>query len=414
MRRLLPLLVLGALLLAGCSRRERLNPFDPMNPNSSGRPPGFVALAGDHEVTLRWNSVQGTTLIGFQVYKRGPGETEFTPLTGVLGTFTTGYRDIVVANGFEYAYRLYFVFASGLGNLPAEDVATPGSAIPWLVENGGTDLMRITADNRRVALRRPEYGGTADVAANPVTGDVWVADPGSNRVVIYDPFNGVTVSVPGFSVPRAVSVDTYDGSAWVCDQGGSIIHVAADGSIAPFSFGPVNQPMDVAVDLFDGSVWVCERGDNRVARYEAGQQLWIRSLNAPSRVAVDSTTQDGWVTSFAGGTLTHLTSSGLPIGAPLVLSSPLGVCVDHRRGRIWVADPGAGQLIAVRRDGSVEFRVTGLTDVGDVSVDLTSGDAWAVRGVGGALVRVSSAGTVIRTQTGFRSPFAVSVDPGGR
>jgi DNA-binding beta-propeller fold protein YncE len=415
MRRLLPLLALGLLLLpAGCSRRERANPFDPRNPNSSGRPSGFMALAGDHQVTLRWNSVQGPTLLGYQVFRRGPGETDYTPISGTLDAFSTTYRDIVVVNGFDFEYRLYFVFASGLGSLPAEDVATPGTAIPWLVENGGTDLMRITPDNRRVSARLTEYAGTADVATNPVTGDVWVADPGADRVAIFKPYDGITVSVPGFALPRAIAVDGYDGSAWVCDQGGSIVHVSADGTNAPFSFGPINQPMDVAVDQFAGSVWVVERGDNRIARYDAGQQQWFRPVPAPSRVAVDSTTQEGWVTSFTTGTLTHITSTGLPVGAPLELTSPLGVCVDHRRGRIWVADPGAGQLVAVRRDGSVEFRVTGLADVGDVAVDLTTGEAWAVLGVGGRLTRVSPAGTVIRTQSGFQSPFAISVDPGGR
>ena len=70
MRRLLPILASATLLLAGCSRRERANPFDPLNPSTSGRPSGFVALAGDREVRLRWQAVQGNSLSGYQIFRR--------------------------------------------------------------------------------------------------------------------------------------------------------------------------------------------------------------------------------------------------------------------------------------------------------------------------------------------------------
>ena len=106
------------------------------------------------------------------------------------------------------------------------------------------------------------------------------------------------------------------------------------------------------------------------------------------------------------------------IPVPLVtltdFTSPLGVAVDARRGRIWIADPGAGSVIALRRDGSEEFRVTGLADAGELAVDLGTGEAWVVLGDPGELARISPAGVLLRVLGGFRSPIAVSVDPGGR
>ena len=44
MRRLLPILASATLLLTGCSSRERANPFDPLNPQTSGRPSQGRAL----------------------------------------------------------------------------------------------------------------------------------------------------------------------------------------------------------------------------------------------------------------------------------------------------------------------------------------------------------------------------------
>ncbi len=416
MGRLLPILAAAALLFAGCSRRERANPFDPLNPSTSGRPPGFVALGGDHKVTLRWQPVQGNTLIGFQLFRRGPRESFYSAVTGVLGTGTTSFRDSGLVNGVDYSYRLYFVFLAGLGSPPAEDVAGTGPAVPWLVEGDGSDLVQVTPDNRRVVARLGGYGGTTDLAVNPATGDVWVADEGLGRVVVYQPGSGVTVSIPGLILPLAVAVDPFDGTGRVCDAGNNLVyHFRPAGDQMSPPIAALNRPIDVTVDPQDGSVWVCELGAGRVGRYDqAGQPIWSQPVADPSRVAVDSTMREGWVTSYARGTVTRLALSGQPLGTLSGFRSPVGVAVDARRDRVWIADPGAGQVIALGRDGVVQFRVTGLADAGELAVDVGTGEAWVVLAYAGTVARISPAGSVIRTLGGFRSPIAISVDPGGR
>jgi len=415
MRGLLPVLAAATLLLAGCSNRERANPFDPLNPNTSGRPAGFVAVAGDRQVRLSWQAVQGNNLIGYQIFRRDRFSSTYGAITGVLGLGTTSFLDFPLPNGTEFAYRLYFVFTSGPGNRPAEDVATPDQAVPWLIEGGGSDLVQITPDDRRVATRRGGYGSTTDLGVNPSDGTVWVTDEGFGRVVVYAPSTGVTVSIPGFNRPRAVAVDPFDGSAWICDVGQDLVyHYKANGDPASLPIAPLNDPVDAAVDGLDGSVWVIELAGDRVGRYDIGGPIWQRAVPDPSRVAVDSTTRDGWITSYTNGTVTHLSVSGQPIATLTGFVSPLGIAVDARRGRIWIADPGASRVVALRRDGSEEFRLSGLADAGELGVDLDTGDAWVVLGDPGQLARIGSDGVLERVLTGLRSPIAVSVDPGGR
>jgi DNA-binding beta-propeller fold protein YncE len=416
MRRLLPILASAALLLAGCSRRERANPFDPLNPSTNGRPAGFAALAGDREVRLRWQAAQGNSLIGYQIFRRAPNETGYRALTDVLATGVTSFRDFPLTNGQDHAYRLYFVFLSGIGTRPAEDAATPGPAVPWLIEGGGTDLVKITPDDRRVADRIGGYGATTDLAANPADGRVWVTDEGFGRVVVYQPLSRITVSIPGLDRPRAVAVDPIDGTGWVCDVGNNLVyHFTPRGDLVPSQIAPLSQPVDVAVDPSDGSVWVCELGSDLVGRFNTTvPPPWTHPVVDPSRVALDSTTREGWITSYLNGTVTHLSPLGQPLASPTGFTSPLGVAVDARRGRIWIADPGAASVVALHRDGSEEFRVTGLADAGELAVDLGSGEAWVVLGRPGELARISPAGVVLRRMGGFRSPIAVSVDPGGR
>jgi streptogramin lyase len=415
MRAFLPLLALASLALAGCSSRERANPFDPRNPETSGRPSGFVAVAGDREVRLRWLNAQGTLPSGYQLFRRGPGEVDYRPITDILGIGVTSFRDLLLWNGRDYAYRLYFVFPTGIGSRPAEDVAAPGAAVPWVIESGGADLVQVTPDGRRIAARLGGYGATTGLAASAADGAVWIADGGFGRVIVYLPTSGVTVSIPGFNRPGAVAVDTYDGSGWICDVGQNLVfHFRPNGEVASLPIAPLAQPVDVAVDLDDGSVWICELAGNRVGRYDSTHPLWQRTLPAPSGVALDSTTRDGWITSYAQGTVTHLSPDGEILATLASFASPLGVAVDARRGRIWIADPGSGSVVALRRDGSQEFRVAGLADVGQIDVDLGTGEAWAVLGDSGEIARISPAGVVLRRLRGLRGPVAVSVDPGGR
>ncbi|MGH7731176.1 MAG: hypothetical protein ACRENJ_08005 [Candidatus Eiseniibacteriota bacterium] len=416
MRALLPLLAGAALLLAGCSARERANPFDPLNPSTGGRPPGFMAIAGDREVTLRWDAVSGGTFIGFQLFRRAPGESAFREITAVLHPTRTTFRDFPLVNGGDFAYRLYFVFRSGLGNLPAEDVASPGSVRPWLIESGGSDLIRATPDNRHVLERRGSYGATADVAANPRNGDVWVADPGAGRVVIYQADTGVTTSVPGFQRPIAVVIDPSNTTGWVCDEGlGGVYHVQRSGKIEPTSIGPLNQPVDAAVDPFNSHVWICELNLDRVLHYDdVGMFQWACPVARPSRVAVDSTTHEGWVTSFETGTVTRVSPGGQVLGTFPDFVAPLGVAVDWNRGRIWIADPYAGRVIALERSGQEAFHLNGLSDAGELSVDPATGEVWVALGAPGSIARISPTGTILRIQQGFDFPFAISVDPGGR
>jgi DNA-binding beta-propeller fold protein YncE len=242
-----------------------------------------------------------------------------------------------------------------------------------------------------------------------------VVDEGNGRVLNYRAASGVTVTIPGFNSPRAVGVDPLDATAWVCDEvAGRVYHLRFDGQIEPQSIGPLNRPVDAAVDPGDGFVWVCELGANRVSRYDLGQPQWNVGVPAPSRVAVDSVTHEGWVTSFTQGIVTRVSPNGQVLGTFTGFTAPLGVAVDGRRGRIWVADPRASRVTALRRDGTEEFRVSNLTDAGELAVDPTTGEAWVVLGATGSTARLSPAGVVLRVQGGFDFPYAIGIDPGGR
>jgi DNA-binding beta-propeller fold protein YncE len=408
-------LLIGLLVvLAGCSTRERANPFDPQNPNTSGRPVGFVALAGEGRATLRWDPASAQDLIGFQVFRKLPTETDYRAVTSVLDLHTTGYNDVGLANGVDHSYRLFYVFSDGLGSHPAEDVATPGSARPWVVDASRGTLNQLTPDARHIALQRSGFSSPTTVAVDPYTGRVWMSDDLAGKVFTLDPVSGSSVTIPDFFEPGAIAVYPSDHSAWVCDERrDQVDHLTPLGDPATLPIAPLELPLSVAVDSLDGSVMICEREGNRLRRHNShGALTWTAVIDRPSRVAWDPVPREAWVTSFEAGKVSHVALDGQVIVTFPNFSGPIGIAVDSDRGRIWVAEALADRLTALDRDGNVEFRVEGLSEVRDVSVDPTTGEAWVVAPGTGEVVRISPTGAVLRRLGGFSLPYGVAIDPG--
>jgi DNA-binding beta-propeller fold protein YncE len=416
MRRLLPFLALAACALAGCSHRERANPFDPRNPGTGGGPSGFVALAGDGRVDLHWNLVLNSGLMGYRLYRRTAAETSFRAITTVLAPTVTHYLDAGLLNGLDHHYQLFFVFADGERGEPATDTATPGTARPWIVDFSAGALHRLTPDGRHVAFTSGGLRNPVSVGVDSVTGKVWVSDYGAQQVLVLDPSTGVKTTIPGVASPGRLAVEPAAGSAWVCDElGARLYEFNADGDQLGAAIEPIDTPIGLAIDPFDGAVWVAERGASHVRKYAANHSLlWNTPVDRPSRVAVDSVTRRGWVTSFEAGRVFRLSPSGAVEDSISGFAGPLGIAVDARNGRIWVADALGNRLVALDRNGDVKLLIAGLPEVRDVSVDAGSGEVWVVAPGSGEVVRITATGLVLRRLGGFSEPYGVSVDPGTR
>jgi len=405
------LLAIAALAMPACSERERANPFDPRNRATRGAPVGFVALAGDGRADLSWQAVQGQGLVGYQLFRRTAEQSAYQPLSNLIAPTTSRYSDLGLRNGLDHTYRLYYVFDTGLGDRPAEDTATPGRVKPWVVDGVLGTLSRLTPDGRHLAFVRSGFVGPTGVGVDSTNGTVWVSDGFGGSLTVLDPTTGLTTSLPGLVLPSALAVNSIDHSAWVCDEGGdAVIHF--DRSLTQIGLlEPIQTPDGVAVDPRDGSAWICERGANLVRRYRPDHGLlWSVAVDRPSRVAVDSLTGRGWVTSFESGRVFRVSESGSVDQIIPGFAGPIGVSVDPRRGRIWVCDARGNEVIVLDRAGSAVFRTGGLSQVRDLAVDVETGEAWAAVPGSGEVVRLSPAGQVMRRLGGLQGPYAVAVD----
>ena len=413
MRRRAALLAL-ALLAAGCSERARLNPFDPANPGTGGRPADFAAVAGNQSVRLSWDYVSSPTLVGYQLFRLAPGDTAYRALTGVLPPDQTSLGDFGLLNGADHRYRLCFVFEEGLGPLPAEDIATPGPLRAWVADYGARELLRMSADCRHVAESFEPAGGAYPVAVDVSlpTGRVWAVGP-SGDVFVYEPGSGrTTVIGQGLGTLAAVAVDPADSSAWVGDVSeGRLVHLMPSGALAdPPMLTALGYPGSIAIDAADRSIWVVEQDSNRVRRYTAdGALAFMARVEMPSRVAVDPVTHEAWVTSFYAARLVRVSAEGALLDT-VACGGAIGIAVDAGRRRVWVADGGADRVLALAMDGSIVLTVTGQQGARELDVDPASGEVWVALGSAGAVSRLSPAGQELTRATGLASPWGIALD----
>lgn len=351
-----PALLALLLLASGCSARDRSNPFDPLNPATGGSPVGFRALAANAYVRLEWIPLAAPDLDGYRLERRTQGDSAFVQVSA-LAPEISRYYDFGLANGVRYDYRLRYVFVRGASPAASEDYAVPAPLRAWAVDLGLSALLQLTPDGHHVADAPGAFDGPTNLAVDPIQGLVWVSDPYAGLVTQYNPANQGGFTISSLVRPSAIAVDARNHTAWVCDERqGLVAHFQSSGATAaPSLLGPLTTPIAIACDPMDGSVWICDNGALELRQFgPAGDSRWALATYRPSRIAVDSLTREGWMTSFEGRVVLRVGLNGTPLDTIGGFAGPIGIAVDAARGRVWVADAVAGQLVALRRDGTRE------------------------------------------------------------
>lgn len=202
-----------------------------------------------------------------------------------------------------------------------------------------------------------------DIAIDPVSKKVFVADPGSHRVLRFGSIDSLTngasaeivlgqpnfnsfnptTSASGMFAPSALALDSA-GRLWVADyynhrvlrfdNAATIPNAAiADGVLGQDNFNlrisgtaqnRMYYPMDLSIDN-NGTLWVADQGNNRVLRFN----------NAASKN--NGANADG----VLGQTTFTSNSSG---SSQNTFMNPSGVAADNK-GTLWVVDNGNNRVL---------------------------------------------------------------------
>ncbi|MGH8047451.1 MAG: NHL repeat-containing protein [Chthoniobacterales bacterium] len=200
--------------------------------------------------------------------------------------------------------RLALVLLAGL--LPARAQSIPDYPVANLV----LGQLLFTTNSASVPPNAASLATPYGISVDPVSGKVFVADTGNNRVLRY----ASAASLVNGATPEIV-IGQVNFSSYTANQG----------NVLTPSQTSLSAPADVFVDA-TGRLWVADTNNNRVLLFENASNLF----NTPFADRVYGQPDFGTATAAA-------TQSKL--------ASPNGVCVDPA-GTLWVADTGSHRVMA--------------------------------------------------------------------
>lgn len=418
---LLPLLLL---LQGGCTTRDRLNPLDPHNSRTSGRIPGFNAVAADDVVELSWTALTQEGVVGYRVLRWKPGSAPVPLGSSDYGPGAVAAEDRGVVNDSTYVYRLVAHLASGDSAVSEPDSATPGTR--RIVALGGEDvaLAGFSPDLRDEIFGVGASSSYLDMDVDRKTGTIWAAaDFVTGGEIVRYLLNGTLLDGAASVLrPTDISVSGNRGVAWVASPDEGAVVAFAPSFPDPSELAritAVGHPLSVAAGTLDASVWFgTEEGMVYRVRPTDLSIVGSWNLGAPIRViALDQAAGAAWVAVRTDPRfhdlyrITELDSSAVRVRTGLDNIADLSV--DPPSGAVWVSErgvpnAGAGGLERISRDGAEELSVGGLEPYG-IDVDQKDGTCWVTDLRSNRIMHMARDGAVLRASPTLPVPYAVRV-----
>ncbi|MEM3744472.1 MAG: hypothetical protein QW759_01385 [Candidatus Micrarchaeaceae archaeon] len=198
------------------------------------------------------------------------------------------------------------------------------------------------------------------IAIDP-SGNVWVT--GSLGDVTKLSSSGAIIGTYSVgSEPQGIAIDPRSGNVWVADYGSDqVTELSSSGAIiGTYSIGGAGPPWvptapyGIAIDPRSGNVWVTDYGTNQVTELSSsGAIIGTYSVGGgPTGIAIDPRSGNVWVVNSNSGTVTELSSSGAIIGTYSVGGGPYGIAIDPS-GNVWVTDTYGRQVTKLSSSGAI-------------------------------------------------------------
>lgn len=299
--------------------------------------------------------------------------------------------------------------------------ASASGAIPWSTPAPGSYTVTCTAVDDGGLFGTPPATASASITVSVVTASAVVVDAFTGptaplmagaqarfQVAAHDPAGGALTYAWSASA-GTVQAEGASATFTAPDAGGtvSVTVTVADEAGATAS---ATLAVTVVVQPYQGGLPAAITGPRRLAAagsrlyaVDGAGALWILSARGeviatpalPEPALAVAAAPDAVFVSTAGGRVLRLDpASGKVAGAvDLGLSTgPAGLAYEPSRGLVWMAERDAGQVRAIRRDGTAALvlRSAGgapLVNPGDVAVDASAGLVWVLLegGYGGPL-----------------------------
>lgn len=405
-------------LCTGCADRDRINPVDPNNPDTMGRPSGVTVISIQDTVKLSWDIIELKDLIGYQIYRKSSPESDFIPLALVQPTVNL-YEDTAVEFNVEYAYQISAV-GSTYESLRSNTVTiTPGPTFNWVSDNFNGQVVKLTHDAQHEILRAGRFQNIIDIEPNPITGDVWLIDRISllfAELIRVSSGGKIKLPILQFTSPLDAALEIETGALWVADSTDNVVVKLDSAGNRLFAVTELSNPIAVSVEQRTGDCWVADNHANRIFRIKSdGTEILASSvnLNAVQSISVNSLSGDVWVADSTR--IVKIDENGmlsLEPGQRFHFASTIDV--NANTGEVWVIDLlfqfNESTVSKFSPEGQKLFEINGFTIPEDLSINLFDDSCIVADTENDRIVRISSDGTISGVLNSIGFPRAVSVE----
>lgn len=403
------LAVLGLLIWAGtgCTDRQARNPLDPRAEDPGLEVGPLEAVAGNAEVTLRWNYRAFEDLTGYRIYRRsGDGALD---LYRELDATASSHADLQVENGTTYAYQLALLIrGEGERRLDPVRLATPGPQAGWAADPGSGVVWRISPDNRAAFFGQGRFPGLVGVGVDHRDGSCWVSDRYFKGLIRISADGELSEHPAAVEEAGALSIDPEAQAGWLVDAAHQTVYwfaLPAGADSLKLEVADARFEGLAAVEAWRGSCWIGAAG--RVLHYwrEGRRQEWV--VDRPTDLA--PTAEGGaWALVRGGQGLVYLEPAGGIREFSLPFAVGVDVEADPQSGACWVA--GTEMVVSLAADGTSEVQWEAGPGIRDLALDAVHGHLWIA--TLDQLLKLAPEGQLLARLGGFASLGGVEVDPG--
>lgn len=397
---------------SGCSDRERLNPIDPLNPKTGGKPVGLFAVSMRDTVRLTWQPLGLRNLSGYRIYRQSNTGRTFTRIDSVGGD-QHSYREFGLTLGRRYVYRIT-AYTEVNESSPSDTVGiTPGPAFIWVADAGFGDVIKLTHDGRQELFRARGFIRPERLQANPKTGEVWVIDTITDELRRIDA-NGTTSAVRvALQRPVDVTLDTTENSVWVADEDAGVFKYDARG--VRLLQAPSSGVNAIAFNYYTNEVWALARKRRKLLRIDRNGLVNEEnvSLASPQAISIHRGTGDAWIADSSRVIVVRGTGQiDVASGHSFIYAKRLAV--NQNSGECWVIDAALrlppSRLVKFDVSGTAQFSLGDFYSPSGISINVFDGSCFMTEPQLSSLIHVSATGQILNRASTFSRPFDVDVE----
>lgn len=412
----------GLVLSMACTDRSRLNPIDPENPRTNGKPTGLRVIADLDTIQLSWDALALRDLSGYNIYRRLAHESGMS-LTGQTSAQTTTWREH--SNQFGAAH-FYSITAriDAVETLHSEEVeVTPGPTVSWVADSDNRAVIKLTHDGRHEILRASAFINPFRLRVDSARRKIWVVDEFLGDFGAIDEKGNLLGKYGNFFDPVGLALNREDGSLWVGDNNEHmLVHFDTNGS----KITSVDSLPKLGALAFHSSLqelWVLTSAGDLLLRVRSAAEVTRVNVQPTWEgpvvdMAIAANTGEAWIA--AHNRVARVNREGVVVFTatePFRFATRLAL--DQASGACWVIDDSGesrnnSSVYKLSAHGEVQFKIDGLARPQGLAVNPFDGSCYVLDTLQGRLVKISNEGMATNGYTGFLTPFDIEVVMPGR